>query len=344
MAEAGFADLQRRRQRLRLAVRGGFFALFLLAPPLDLLRLDLHLGHLILFGHPWTLGLAEFVSGETGSMGAALALLLRGFLPIVVVVGGVLWVSWRYGRLYCGWLCPHFSVVETINGLMRRASGRPTLWERRSLPATRPDGRRIEPRRVWWLATALAVVGFAFLWAVALLTYLLPPAEVYGNLWNGTLTRNQAIFLGVATFLFVIEFTLARHLFCRFACAAGLFQSLIWMANRRALVVGFDRARAGTCASCDTACEHACPMRLKPRAIKRRMFTCTQCAQCLEACAQTQSGNPRGPLLQWVGGACALDVSERDFGRRPDVSPGCFPQTPPAPARWEPPTAKMERS
>lgn len=81
------------------------------------------------------------------------------------------------------------------------------------------------------------MVGFAFLWALALLTYLLPPFEIYHNLLNGTLTRNQSIFLTAATIAFTVEFLLARHFFCRYVCAVGLFQSLAWMANDRAMVV-----------------------------------------------------------------------------------------------------------
>jgi polyferredoxin len=46
-------------------------------------------------------------------------------------------------------------------------------------------------------------------------------------------------------------------------------------------------------------------MRLKPRSIKRHMFTCTQCALCLEACAETQQKNAEGPLLTWVSGEAA---------------------------------------
>jgi hypothetical protein len=97
--------------------------------------------------------------------------------------------------------------------------------------ASRRRARAPTDRRYWLLALPLALV-FALLWAVALLTYLLPPAEVYGNLFNGSLTRNQALFIGAARVLF-LEFTFARHLFCRYACAVGMFQSLAWMSNRR---------------------------------------------------------------------------------------------------------------
>ncbi|MGE0081711.1 MAG: 4Fe-4S binding protein [Thiohalomonadaceae bacterium] len=317
-----------RVQRYRLIARTAFFMLFVAAPPLDVFRLDLTLGHFILLGQNWTLGLDGFVNGDIGAAGAALNLGLRGLLPIALVIGFGVWLSWRYGRLYCGWLCPHFSVVEIINGLMRRAWGRPTLWERRPLPERLPDGRRIAPRAAWWLVVALAVIGFALLWAVALLTYLLPPAEVWGNLFRGELTRNQSIFIGAATAAFMIEFLLARHLFCRFGCAVGLFQSLAWMANRRAMVVGFDVRRAAECKTCDDACDNACPMRLKPRGMKRRMFTCTQCARCIEACDQVQVENRAGGLLRWIEGAEAAAISDSVLRTRDKPARGPVPGIP----------------
>lgn len=296
--------LQRRRRWFQAA----FFALFVLAPPLDLLRLDLTRGNFVLLGHDWTLGIDAFLAGEAANWEAVLNLILRGFLPLFTVAGVLLWVAWRYGRLYCGWLCPHYSVIETINRLMRRASGKPSVWERRPLPEQLPDGRRLHPDRRFWAPTLIAVFGFAFLWALVLLTYLLPPTEIYGNLLNGRLTHNQGVFLAVGTTAFSVEFLLARHLFCRYACAVGLFQSLAWMANDRAMVVGFDTRRARACQHCNNACDNACPMRLKPRTLKRGMFTCTECGECIAACTQVQGGQRTDSLLDWVAGDCALPV------------------------------------
>lgn len=311
-------------QAKRLAWRTGFFALFVLAPVFDILRLDLTLGHFILFGHNWTLGIDAFSSGQTSPLQAGFDIFWRGFLPLILIIGTGFYVSWRWGRLYCGWLCPHFSVVESINALMRRASGKPSLWEKKSLPEKRPDGAVIRTNKLWWIPTVVAVIGFAFLWAVAFLTYLLPPIEIYSNLWNLSLTDNQSRFILVATLLLSIEFAFARHLFCRFGCAVGLFQSLIWMANKKAMVVGFNRDRAHACDDCDMACEHACPMRLKPRTIKRRMFTCTQCAQCVQACEHTRVPHKDDGVLKWVDNSCALPVSDMDFGRRPKIDKRCF--------------------
>jgi len=315
----------RRQQYLRRSLQGGFFLLFLLAPALDLFRFDLTLGHAILFGMPWTLGLDDFVTGRIGPTQAAVNVLLRGFLPLLLAGGTLIGIAWRYGRLYCGWLCPHFSVVERINRLMQRASGKPSLWEREALPEQLPDGKRLRRNRAYWIVTVSAAAGFAVLWAVTLLTYLLPPREIWYNLLHLTLTPNQARFIGVASALLMIDFLFARHLFCRFGCAVGLFQSLAWMANPRAMVVGFEKPRAVACADCNNACDNACPMRLRPRSIKRRMFTCTECAQCIDACAQVRHDDPRGGLLHWVDGNDALPVVSGRTGIRHDPSTAATP-------------------
>lgn len=305
------------RQRYRLWLRSAFFALFVLAPPLDIFRLDLTLGHFILFGQNWTLGIDAFRAGETGAAKTALNIILRGFMPIAIVAALLIGVAWRWGRLYCGWLCPHFSVVEAINGLMLRTIARPTIWERHPQHGAQANWRL-------WPLTLLAIIGFAFIWALSLLTYLLPPNEIYHNLLNGELTRNQTVFLSVGTAIFCIEFLMARHLFCRFGCAVGLFQSLAWMANHKAMVVGFDNRRIEACVDCTAACDAACPMRLKPRSIKRRMFTCTQCSRCLDACETVRAPHGDDSLLNWLDGDCARHVSERDFGHHPDIPADCF--------------------
>ncbi|WP_197722125.1 4Fe-4S binding protein [Sulfuriflexus mobilis] len=269
------------------------------------------LGHFIFFGYNWTLGLDPLLAGEASSLEAVSNIIVRGFLPLLGVVLAFGWTSWKYGRLYCGWLCPHFSVVEMVNGLMRRASGKLSIWDRQKLSRQRPDGQIVETNNRYWWLVFIAVVGFAFLWAVVFLTYLLPPKEIYHNLLNLSLTRNQMLFISVATLLLSIEFMFARHLFCRFACAVGVFQSLVWMANKHAMVVSFERQSAADCLGCHHACEDECPMRLKPRSIKRRMFNCTECARCLVACEQVQSEKSRPSLLKWQDGQSALQESDR---------------------------------
>ncbi|MDX2478653.1 MAG: 4Fe-4S binding protein [Gammaproteobacteria bacterium] len=298
------------RQNKRRTLQASFFLLFVFAPVFDIFRYDLTLDHFILFGHAWTLGLDPLLAGQGSSTEAVLNIILRGFLPLLGILFLFGWTSWKYGRLYCGWLCPHFSVVETINALMRKASGKLSIWDKKK-STHQADGKQIEVNNQYWILVVIAVLGFSFLWAVSLLTYLLPPKEIYYNLLHFSLTRNQLLFIGVATLLLSIEFTFARHLFCRFGCAVGVFQSLVWMGNKRAMVVSFDRGNASQCQGCHNVCDEICPMRLKPRSIKRSMFTCTECGQCLTACEQVQERKSMPAILTWQDGQSALQESDR---------------------------------
>lgn len=299
----------KRLQAWRRVLQAGFFALFLLAPALDLLRFDLHEAQLWLLGQRWTLGIAAFQRGEIGANQVALGMLWRGLLPLALLVAVFLGVAWRWGRVYCGWMCPHFSLVEALNHLLWKASGRLSLWDRERQPGAVPRG-------VFWPVFVGTALLFGGLWAVTLLSYLLPPAEVWGGLVHGQLTPGPQRFLVVAWILFSAELLFARHLFCRFGCAVGLFQSLAWMANPRAWVVAFQRDRAPECRACQPqadACESACPMRLRPRTVKRQMFSCVQCGRCLQACAQSHQRRGAAPSLHWAVG---VDALREDLRRR----------------------------
>jgi len=299
------STVQRRRRFTQIA----FFVLFVVTPIFDLLRYDLTEAHAYFLGFAWHVGIDDVIAGHVSPLAIAGKLLLYLFLPLLGALGVLLGVAWKWGRLYCGWLCPHFSVVETINRLLLRATGKHSLWDSKKTPPWEPDGRPAVRDARYWLLIVPLVVAFAFTWALVFLTYLMPPFQVYGGLLNFSLHKYEVIFLAVATTVLSAEFLFARHLFCRYACAIGIWQSFAWMGNKKAMVVGFDRERVGDCADCvggkTSACDAVCPMRLKPRNVKRWMFACTQCGQCLSACATVNRDNAQGPLLKWVSGEAA---------------------------------------
>jgi len=291
-------------QQSRISAKVAFFALFLFAPLLDIFRFDLDLGHFIIFGQSWTISIDSILYGGGDSLDAAIKIFSRVLLPgmAFVAVTGIL--IWKYGRIYCGWLCPHFSVVELINDLMLKKLNRVTIWEKAS-----KQSQGILPKFIVFLAA----VSMAFVWAVGLLSYLLEPTMLLAGLANFNLGFGASIFITVATIVFTADFLFARHVFCKYGCALGLFQSLIWMANNKAMVIKFDRARAKACRECESynkhkPCDQACPMRLPTRNMKRAKFTCTQCVQCVSACNEVQKNNPEGGLLKWVAGDEAVEV------------------------------------
>jgi len=281
-------------QHKRLITRTAFFALFLLAPALNIFRYDLTETRFILFGFPLSFNLDMNWVLQSTPAEVAGQILFWFVLPILVLVPIVLWIAFKWGRLYCGWLCPHFSVVETINDLMTRITGHPTLWEALRKGTT--------GKLVHWAGLILVCSLIGFSWALALLSYLLPPIPLYLDLVTGQLSLYPTIFLAVATTVFTCDFLFARHLFCKYGCAFGLAQSIAWMANGRGRVVTFDTKRAAACRDCTKACDIACPMRLPTRSHKRAKFSCTQCLQCVSACREVQKNNPEGSLLTWEPG------------------------------------------
>jgi len=302
-------------QRYRVLAQIGFFALFTLTPIFDLFRYDLTEKHAYFLTIPWHLGIDDLIAGRVAAGTAAVNLIFYLFLPILGAGALIIGVAWKWGRLYCGWLCPHFSVVETINRLMLFATGKHSIWDKKETPPWEPDGTPTPRDKRYWFAVVPAAIGFAFAWALVGLTYLMPPFQVYHGLVNFSLYRGEVIFLAAATTVLTLEFLFARHLFCRYACAVGLFQSFAWMGNKKAMVVGFERERLTDCASClngnGSACDAVCPMRLKPRNVKRWMFACTQCGQCISACGTVNRNNPDGQLLRWV----ANDDARRNEAR-----------------------------
>ena len=291
-------------QQSRTTAKIAFFALFLFAPLLDIFRFDLDLGHFIIFGQAWTISIDSILHGGGDSVDAAIKIFTRVLLPgmAFVTITGVL--IWKYGRIYCGWLCPHFSVVEVINDLMLKQLNRVTIWEKAS-----KQSNGVLPKFIVFIAA----ISMAFVWSVGLLSYLLDPNMLLIGLVNVNLGFGATIFITVATLVFTADFIFARHVFCKYGCALGLFQSLIWMANNKAMVIKFDRARAKACRACESynkhkPCDQACPMRLPTRNMKRAKFTCTQCVQCVSACNEVQKDNPEGGLLKWVNGKEAVDV------------------------------------
>lgn len=291
-------------QQARLSTKIAFFVLFLFAPLLNIFRFDLTLGHFIIFGQAWTINIDAILYGGGTSIDAAIKIFTRVLLPGVtfVVISSLL--IWKFGRIYCGWLCPHFSVVELVNDLMLKQLNRVTVWEKATA-----ENKQLLPR----IIVAIPAIAMAFVWAVALTSYMLPPLPLLQDLVNVNLGFGASLFITVATIVFSADFIFARHVFCKYGCALGLFQSLIWMANKKAMVIKFDRSRAKSCRDCihhhkHKPCDQACPMRLPTQNMKRAKFTCTQCVQCVSACNEVQKDNPAGGLLNWVSGDEAIEV------------------------------------
>ncbi len=167
-----------KQQLLRRTSQTAFFALFALAPVFDLLRYDLTRHHAYLLTFPWHLGIGILQAKGDDPLPAIVNLATNLFIPLVLLGLLLVGVAWKWGRLYCGWLCPHFGVVEALDRLMLIASGKKSLWAQKPDLARQSDGRPIDrDGRAWPLLIALAITT-AFTWALIGLSYLMPPLKV----------------------------------------------------------------------------------------------------------------------------------------------------------------------
>ena len=115
-------------QQARISAKIAFFMLFIFAPLLNIFRFDLTLGHFIIFGQAWTISIDSILYGGGDSIDAAIKIFSRVLLPGFAFVAISALLIWKFGRIYCGWLCPHFSVVELVNDLMMKQLNRVTVW------------------------------------------------------------------------------------------------------------------------------------------------------------------------------------------------------------------------
>jgi hypothetical protein len=68
--------------------------------------------------------------GGGESINAAVRVFTRVLFPRMAFIAITAFLIWKYGCIYCGWLCPHFSVVALINSLMLKKLNRVTIWEK----------------------------------------------------------------------------------------------------------------------------------------------------------------------------------------------------------------------
>lgn len=261
-----------------------FWALFFLAPLTGLFATDVIAGDVIFLGQRYPFSFQSLM-----------------WLPIVFYAGvlaiGV--ISLRTGRLFCGWACPHSTMVENTRWWR-------SLWGREPMPANMARVLRQWPP---WALPALRVlsipyaIGLTWLLSALLASYLVPLDWIYTQYASGNphiaLVWGQGLFVLIGLFLLV-----CGHDFCRTCCPYGMAQSIsAYQAGKRAPMAPRLKttASAADCGTC-TACQQVCPVDIDPR--NDRLFVgqfegCFNCGECIDACKHVSHyARPgQGPLL-----------------------------------------------
>ena len=263
-----------------------FLVLGFATPWLDLFRLDMprlqvvYLGRAYPLEWPYVLGM---------------------IIPFLVGVWAVTWVSWKWGRVFCGWACPYGSLVELFDGLRTAlgAGGSNRLvaaWMRRSA------GHRWGLR----LGAVLTLLLAPLLLGSSLAAYLYPPARILAELTSPLQAgnRGQLVLWAWEALVVLASWTagfVVRFHFCRLVCIYGMGQAMAASSAEPAKIMRprFRPEVLSACGGCQ-ACLKACFLDLDPRdpdLIFGFSPGCFNCGDCLDVCSTVQGHRDRPSLL-----------------------------------------------
>jgi len=210
-------------------------------------------------------------------LSALQVLLIDGHFAVRLWTGAVLvlLMACALGRVFCSWLCPYGLLSELVYALRLRLP-----------PAFREDAA---VRHAYWLRMALCVLGLvaACVCAFPVLQRFSMPGELslaplrVLDCWE----IGMALLLPPGTAL-LAEGISGNRLWCRYACPQSVCLALAAQCFPGAFGVKWMPARCA-CPRDDRPCRRACSLGLTPRHINGPPRSeCTQCAQCVSACAE----------------------------------------------------------
>jgi len=207
-------------------------------------------------------------------------------------------VAALWGRMWCGYACPHTVFLEGVFRRIERLIEGPAAARARLDKAKMSAGkfvRRGIKMVVFFLIAALITHSF--------LGYFLP-TEVLVEAVTSSPTRHLTafVFVVVTTLILFVNFTWFREQLCIVICPYGRLQAALY--DPDTVLVGYDGKRgeprgpahqqgAGDCVDC-YRCVAVCPTGIDIR--NGTQLECVGCANCIDACDEVMQkiGRPKG--------------------------------------------------
>jgi cytochrome c oxidase accessory protein FixG len=222
-----------------------------------------------------------------------------------------------FGRLFCGFFCPHLALLEFVfrpleSLLEGRASHRRYVQD---LPPVLAQRLR---RLTKWALYGLVAGALS----LQLITLFIGPQGTLSVLREPGSHLPLVVFTAIVTGFLFVDMGFFRENICSMACPWGRLQTVLY--DRHTLVVAFDAGRgeprgpismaeAGDCIDCGR-CVRTCPAGID---IRRGMqMECVGCGQCVDACDDMMDKMKRARGLVSYTSLERLDGRATHFFRR----------------------------
>ncbi len=190
------------------------------------------------------------------------------FWVAMLGVWALVTISFLYGRLWCGWVCPQTLASDFADSLKARLD--------KTLRARRGRGRFLLARGVWSVILIAMALGTGL---VTAMYWLAPRTVTQAFLHPMTDISAASVIYGLAGVV-AANMLWVRRKFCANACPYGAMLGLL--ADKNTLVVRYLDERTDDCIQCGR-CETVCPMGID---IKQGagQIECIGCGECADAC------------------------------------------------------------
>ncbi len=202
-------------------------------------------------------------------------------------------VSFLYGRLWCGWVCPQTLASDFADSLKTRLD--------RAF-RTRPGRPRFRLSRTVW---ALGILTVSLGTGVTLASYWLAPSVVLAATAAPWRDMPAGLTVYLITFVVAADMLWLRRTFCARACPYGPLLSTLTDTNT--LAVRYLDERDSDCIRCHK-CETACPMEID---IKQGVgqHGCIGCGECVDACNDILGLRGKAGLIEFRYGTASERVT-----------------------------------
>lgn len=203
-------------------------------------------------------------------------------------------ISFLYGRLWCGWVCPQTLASDFADSLKSRLD---------KALRTRPGQPHFRLSRSLW---TLAILAVSLGSGVILACYWLAPQDVFAATlapWRDS-SAGLTVYLSAA--VLAADMLWLRRRFCSHACPYGPLMSTL--GDRNTLAVRYLAERDEDCIGCHK-CEVDCPMGID---IKKGVgqHTCIGCGECIDSCNDVLGKRGKLGLIEFRYGTEADSVTK----------------------------------